>query len=725
MWIIGLDPPRDSSWFTRARRQDGLRFVTASDHAVTGASAAHGTAAPERTAANPYRYDLDGLRGIAIGLVVVYHVWFGRVSGGVDIFLVLSGFFFTGMLVRRATASGGPSVVEVIKRTVRRLVPALALVLLVTAIVVAVTRPITQWRGIGDQLIASILYFQNWQLAWTQSDYAAADASVSPLQHLWSMSVQGQFYLLALLVIAAIAWGCRRTGRIGALVPVLTVVVATGTVASFVYATLESNADQARAYYDSGARLWELLAGALLALVIHRVSLPLLLRRLLALAGFVVVLGCGIVIDGGAEFPGPLALVPVGAALALILAGAGPGRQPYIVGMLARKPFVELGAIAYALYLWHWPLFVFYLYAEGGDDVDLVQGLGIVFASLVLAWLTNRYVEKPFTAREKPRGPALYWRRALTPIVALMTVAVLAVPAGWTWYLSNHVSTTTEAVPLDPRTHPGALTLIDGVPTPKAPVAPSVLQAPSDYPQPTVDGCITEFNHTDVLTCAYGDVESPISIAVIGSSHAEHWMPALDEIGKARGIRMQTYLKMGCPITLGEAGAAPDAPADCRDWSEGVVAQLAIDQPAWVFTTSTRPNPEAPGDFTPPEYIELWARLADLGIPLLAMRDTPWLHDDGVAYSAVDCIADGGTPTTCGMPRDAALSPVDPALVPAAAFPLVFPMDMNDAVCDDRVCRAVQGNVFVYHDAHHLSASYVRTMIPELDRRLGFTTGWW
>ena len=169
-----------------------------------------------------------------------------------------------------------------------------------------------------------------------------------------------------------------------------------GSVASFAYAAVLSQDRQSWAYFDTFARLWELLAGALLALVVHRVALPRWSRTVLAVSGFAVVLGCGFLVDGAALFPGPAALIPVGAAVALILAGAGRSEQPGIVTMMASRPFVELGGLAYSLYLWHWPILIFYLTWRERPAVGALGGLAVILVSLVLAWLTQRLIEARF-----------------------------------------------------------------------------------------------------------------------------------------------------------------------------------------------------------------------------------------------------------------------------------------------------------------------------------------
>ncbi|BCI88797.1 hypothetical protein NIIDMKKI_40030 [Mycobacterium kansasii] len=201
------------------------------------------------------------MRGIAIALVAAFHVWFGRVSGGVDVFLALSGFFFGGKVLRAALdpAVKLSPITEVV-RLVRRLVPALVVVLAGCALLTVLVQPQTRWETFANQSLASLGYYQNWELANSQSDYLRAGEAVSPLQHIWSMSVQGQFYLAFLFLVAACAYVFRRP--LGPRLRTLFVVLLSAlTIASFGYAVAAHQANQANAYYDSFARAWELLLG--------------------------------------------------------------------------------------------------------------------------------------------------------------------------------------------------------------------------------------------------------------------------------------------------------------------------------------------------------------------------------------------------------------------------------------------------------------------------------
>ncbi|MCB0948996.1 MAG: acyltransferase [Mycobacterium sp.] len=701
-----------------------------------------------------YRHDLDGLRGIAIALVAVFHVWFGRVSGGVDVFLVLSGFFFGGRLLRGALTPGvALRPIPEVTRLIRRLLPALVVVLAVSAVLTILIQPETRWETFADQSLASLGYYQNWELAHTASDYLRAGEAVSPLQHIWSMSVQGQFYIAFLTLILFSAFAFRRafgTHMRAAFVVFLGAL----TIASFVYAIIAHNADQSTAYYDSFARAWELLLGALVGALVPYLRWPMWLRTGLAVVALAAILSCGALIDGVKEFPGPWTLVPVGATLLFILSAANRYADPHTQGripapnrLLASAPFVALGAMAYSLYLWHWPLLIFYLAYTGGGRVNFVEGAVVLLVSGLLAWLTTRYVEDPLRTRSSSTaavsavpaassaGSVVSLRTRLRrptivlgSTVALLGVALTATSFTWREHVTVLRANGKELSGLSSRDYPGARALINKVRVPKLPMRPTVLEAADDIPQSTVDGCISDFKSTSVINCTYGDKSATRTIALAGGSHAEHWITALDLLGRLHHFKVVTYLKMGCPLTteksplvMGNNRKYPE----CHLWNQRVMPRLIADHPDYVFTTSTRPWNIKPGDVMPSGYLGIWQDLSDNNIPVLAMRDTPWLVRDGKPHFPADCLADGGDAKSCGIDRSEVLSDHNPTLDYVAEFPLLKPLDMSDAVCRPDRCRVVEGNVLLYHDSHHISSTYMRTMANELGRQIAAITGWW
>jgi peptidoglycan/LPS O-acetylase OafA/YrhL len=690
-----------------------------------------------------YRHDLDGLRGIAIALVAMFHVWFGRVSGGVDVFLALSGFFFGGKLLRTAlNPESSLSPVPEVVRLVRRLLPALVVVLAGCALLTILIQPETRWETFADQSLASLGYYQNWELASTVADYLRAGESVSPLQHIWSMSVQGQFYIAFLALVFGFAYLFRhRLG--GRLRTAFVVLLSALAVASFVYAIFAHQANQAVAYYNSFARAWELILGALVGALVPYIRWPMWLRTTAATIALGAVLSCGALIDGVRQFPGPWALVPLGATVLFILAGANRADGddlPLPNRLMATRPLVRLGAMAYSLYLWHWPLLIFWLAYTGHAHANVVEGTAVLLVSGLLAYLTNRYIEEPLRQRKQANPArettvALPWRTRLRrptivlgSVVGLLGVTLTATAFTWREHVSVERASGKELSALNSTDYPGARALTKHIRVPTLRMRPTVLEAQTDYPPSTRDGCISDFKNTDVLKCSYGDKNATRTIALAGGSHAEHWLTALDILGHRYHFKITTYLKMGCalsteqkPLVMGNNDPYPE----CAEWVSKAMDAVVADHPDFVFTTSTRPWNIKPGDVMPGTYVGIWQTFSDNNIPILAMRDTPWLVKDGQPFNPSDCLAKGGDAVSCGIKRSEVLADRNPTLDWVEQFPLLKPLDMSDAVCRADICPAVEGNVLIYHDAHHISATYMRTMTNELGRQLGPATGWW
>lgn len=695
-----------------------------------------------------YRHDLDGLRGIAIALVAIFHVWFGRVSGGVDVLLAMSGFFFGGKILR-AALNPVPSlspVAEII-RLVRRLLPALVVVLTGCALLTVVMQPQTRWETFADQSLASLGYYQNWELVGTESSYLKAGEAVSPLQHIWSMSVQGQFDIAFLLLVAGCAYLFRRP--LGTQLRIMFVVLLGALmIASFIYATFAHQANQTTAYYNSFARAWELLLGALVGAAVPYIRWPAWLRTVVATVALAAILSCGALINGVKEFPGPWALVPVGAAMLLILAGANrqsrPGTSasmPLPNRLLATAPLVALGTIAYTLYLWHWPLLIFWLSYTRHHHANFVEGAALLLVSGLLAYLTTRLIENPLRYRTlanteypSPARAAAWQLRlhrstiALGSMVVLLGVALTATSFTWRQHVIVLRATGKELSALNAQDYPGARALTAHARVPTLPMRPTVLEIKDDLPASTRDGCISDFVNPAVVNCTYGDASANRTIALAGGSHAEHWLPALDVLGQLHHFKVVTYLKMGCPLStehvpliMGNNTPYPQ----CREWVQTTMTKLFSDRPDYVFTTSTRPWNTKPGDVMPATYLGIWQALSDNNIPILAMRDTPWLVKNGQPSNPADCLAKGGNAVSCGIKRSNVLADRNPTLNFVAQFSLLKPLDMSDAICRPDICRAVEGNVLIYHGTHHLSPTYVRTLADELGRQIAENTGWW
>ncbi|GAA1482940.1 acyltransferase family protein [Gordonia sinesedis] len=718
---------------------------------------------PSRPAAPAYRTDLDGLRGIAITLVACFHIWFGRVSGGVDVFLVLSGYFFIGSLLRHAIASQSADVSfretlnpwPRLKRLLRRLLPALITVLLAVTVLTVVVLPQTRWANVGRELTASALYYQNWYLAQNSQDYLAASSANSPLQHIWSMSVQGQFFVLTLLaalavaalikLLARVAAPLARPGTIKALVGGSLLAVA---AVSFYWAQMRMGVNQQWNYYDTLSRLWEPLAGGLLAIWLPSWRVPRWIRNLAGVVALALIVSCGWWIDGVDSYPGPLALVPVGATLLIIWAGATalqrPAKRhattggsppdeamPAVNRMLASRWPVWLGTIAYALYLWHWPLLIFYLTWRDKDDATFIEGVGLIAVSIGLAWLTKRYIEDPLRGGDRSalargrRDGRSRWVTYTSVVTSILVVLTLVTGVGirvWEKHVANIEVDTTN---LDPRDYPGARALLNGMPVPALDAQPSALAVTKDFPETSTDGYMSSFEDPEIHVGVYGDPTATRTIALAGGSHSEFWITALNLLGKKYHFKVTTYLKMGCPLSTQRVPMQRGVPyPQCYDWVQRVMTKIIADKPDAVFTNSTRPRDNAPGDWTPPDYLPIFDRFIRAGIPVLGMRDTPWPVNAQGAIDTPTCLANGGDATSCGSRRARVLSPTNPALPYAERNPMFHSLDVSDGICTVDECPAIVGNITVYKDWHHVSATYIRSLTDELGRQMGQTLPW-
>jgi peptidoglycan/LPS O-acetylase OafA/YrhL len=333
--------------------------------------------------------EIQGLRALAIAGVVMVHCWPGLLPGGqvgVDVFFVISGFLITGMLLREAETDGSISLPRFYARRARRLLPSAILVLGTAVVLVVAFVPRSLKDDCAREILASVLYVQNWFLA-VGVDPDAAD---SPLTHFWSLSVEEQFYLAwPLLVIIGLVVA-RRFGM--PLRPLLAVLLGSLMLLSFAYNVWQTGDDVRLAYFSTLGRAWEFGVGGLLALVpLALLRIPLAVRGAMSWAGLVTIVVTMIVASDHHVFPGWTVLLPVAGTLAII---AARDRQPaWGTGWIAgAAPVQWLASISYALYLWHWAIIAFAPFVTGRPSEWWFMVL-LLALSVLLAWGTTRLLE--------------------------------------------------------------------------------------------------------------------------------------------------------------------------------------------------------------------------------------------------------------------------------------------------------------------------------------------
>ncbi|HEY0938038.1 MAG TPA: acyltransferase family protein [Trebonia sp.] len=693
------------------------------------------------------------MRALAVGLVVIYHLYPALLPGGfagVDVFFVISGFLITGHLLREYRRTGSIALLDFWGRRAKRLMPAAVLVLTVTGIASRFLLPATRLADTAAQIRASALYFQNWQLAGNAVSYLKSDSAATPVQHFWSLSVEEQFYLgwPLLFLLAALAAGTARrrgsqasTGQAGGpqaggpqaegfrsagsraaetqrirrgrghrVVFLLAAAVVSG---SLWYSVYDTRVNPSGAYFVTTTRIWELGLGGLLALLPEPVFQRLGRLGLLGWAGLGLVVASAFGLNGTAAFPGILALAPAGGATALILGGSAAGRfGPHRLTSL--RPLVFTGGISYSLYLWHWPVIV--LWAAGsGHPVSAISGPVIAAVSVLLAWLTKVWVED--RVRTAPLLSGHAWRSVSVALGAAVPVALASV------FILTRPGPVTGNLGPD---YPGAAALASEAskvePAPEMPT-PTTIRLPEYWQQ----GCLAAESASVPTQCVYGDTSHPVlTVALVGDSIAGNWFTPLEQIARQRHWKLVTDLHSVCPLSATmmiepKTGGPYTA---CHTWGAAVVHDLVRTiKPDVVITSSyeglaTTGYPA--GGAAAQEDIgdgmaAYWKQLGDHGIPVVAIKESP-----DVGINIPDCIArNPASPQTCTIPTARAVRPDVPTVyatrAAAGSVPLI---DMNRLICGPVSCLPVVGNVLVYQDDHHLTSNYALTTAPYLEARL-------
>lgn len=652
-----------------------------------------------------HRDDIQGLRGLAVLLVLAFHLAPRLLPAGfigVDIFFVLSGFLITGLLLK--TSSGrGSGLGTFLARRARRLLPTAGLVLLAALGASLLVLPRTRWEQVATEAVASALQFENWWLARSGAEYSAAEVA-SPLQHFWSLSVEWQIYLIWMLLFGLAAIALRSRARVALLGAVAL------TVASLGFTLLSGPLDADLRYFATPTRVWEFGVGALLAF------LPALrgarwVREAVAAAGLVAMIGGAVLIDL-ATHPGASALLPVAGAAAIIQVGRS-GQATVIGRVLAAAPLRAIGDHSYAVYLWHWPVLLLVLAAMDTTSPGVGEILAVLLITALLSLATNLWLERPVRER-------MPLRRALVTAglaVVLPTLAALPVVSA-TAALRAQLAVTAPSPE-----HPGALALGAGADEtlPDVPFIPDVAVAGEDRGDTGPDlHCLTP--RVTPVVCEFGDLTANRVIVIVGDSHAWQWVPVLDLVGRDLGWRVESLVRPSCPL----APTGVDIPGigddgDCALWRENALRLLESERPDVVLTTGLTPSGYEAIDFHVADvatfadgYLGVWSRLTNAGITVGAIRDTPYFPVD-----VPGCVAEHlRNPDFCDSSRAEVLDPSDDPLVTAAERARVPLIDLSDAICRAATCPVIIGNVLVYRDRHHLTATYARTLEAALIGRL-------
>lgn len=667
-----------------------------------------------------FRADLEGLRGIAVTLVVLFHAGLLGVVGGfvgVDAFYVISGFLITGLLARELSANGRLDLAAFYGRRARRILPAATVAIVVILACAAFIVAPLDLGSVAIDASASGLFVGNLVFAFRATDYFGATAP-SPFLHYWSLGVEEQFYLVWPLLLV-VAFRMRRPRLI-------TFVIFLGSLALCVWLT---PAHAPWAFYMLPTRAWQLALGALLALnapALVRVPSPI--ATLGGWTGLALLALAAIALEPGVGYPGFAALLPSVSIALLIIGGTrplGPGR------LLAMWPLRSLGRISFSLYLYHWPLLVLGEIAFGG--LPPTTRWSLVAVAVLIAYASWRFVEQPFvrTRRARPAPQRSLVLAAVTICMVLVSSQVVGLFGASSLAASAIEPATLDALPslavtsapaMAPSPQPVASSASPAVaPSPSSSprtLAPSIATARSDIDGLNERGCGLSLAGARPPLCELGDTDGAVTVALIGDSHAAQWFPALEVIARQRGWKILPFTKDSCIFvdTRIISLHLQREYTECAMWREQVIAAIQRAHPDLVVVSSSRwVHPVNVGDADAQVQADAMVRLLKrLPGRIAIIADTP-LNDQDIPA----CLSRRDrTPESCSTSRAYALTGQLARDGRAAEILGAVLIDPALWLCGPDVCPAVIDWTIVYRDDHHLTATMARLLAPLLETTL-------
>jgi peptidoglycan/LPS O-acetylase OafA/YrhL len=650
------------------------------------------------SAGRPFRGDIDGLRAVAIVLVVAFHAGLTQVSGGfvgVDVFFVISGFLITTNLLDESRRSGEIDLLRFWAKRVRRLVPALALMLVVTLALAVAVLGVLEWQTVADDARAAALYVSNIYFAEQTTDYFATDVTESLYLHTWSLGVEEQFYLVwPLIVVAACLAVRRRTDRLKG---VLVVAFAITLVASFALSIALTERSSPWAFFGLPTRAWEFAAAGLLAAApLGRLRLPRLVAAAIAAGGLALIALAALSYSETTPYPGYRAAVPVVGTLLVIVAGSGAAAPNPLSAALAVRPAQWVGRVSYSWYLWHWPLILLAV-AWFETDRRLVT-CGAALVSLAVAAAAYHLFENPvrFSPRLTRSSPRTF------AVGAVITAVALLATVGVTQYADVEIADAGPAAELEQ-------------------VRAQVRAFHCPKQRETASG---------IEYCEGGDIEADETVLLMGDSHTRHWTPAFFEAAEQEGLRLIVRWRGACPSTnvtvadsAQERGESP-IDAECTEY-QGDTDQLIDELDPDIVVLSNTSAYVVIADrpiYHPDGQAKIWgdglrARILDLqaaGRSVGVVIDTPRLPDD-----PIPCLLEADDPEECAVPRAEAeiergvkIETAERQVIDELGT--VATLDVTPILCPDDVCAMHLNGEYVYGDNSHMTDRFVKTLTPEV-----------
>lgn len=643
-----------------------------------------------------YRTDIQGLRALGSLIIMVFHIWFNKVSGGVDVFFVISGFLMASIVLKDYFSKGIKNPFPFWGGIIKRVAPSAYFVLVITLILVYILTPPGSLDTVVNEVIASVLHIENIQLMRKAVDYLQTDTIPSPVQQFWALSIQMQFYIILPFIIIPLAYFSKKTQSSVPLVVGVCFVICL----SFIYAITSVSNNPITSYFNPIARVWEFFCGVLTFLLVSNLN-KIRYQDGLGYIGLCLIIGGAIFIPRGAGFPGVVSLIPVTGAMLIILSGVRY-RRGVVSRMLSNRALVFLGDISFTIYLWHWPILIFYKEYFNITTVSIPHGLLIISLAILLAYVSSRCIEGPFKKIPRKKVAINFSVGILffLPTIALAIVVKYEINATIRDYKQS--LEVKEIVPY----HEEKIFSQNDAPDFSREY---LLSLSNVYPMSYTIGCNQEGQGVEAKTCSFGDLNAKKDIVLVGSSHATQWLPVLDRIGKKNEFKIINMTKSSCPL-----GILNTSDESCREWNKQAISKIKILKPYAIITNSSKTSSEN-NEFTPESFVDSWRSLVDSDIQVIGIRDNPRF-----SYNIPDCVYKSKrlsnlSAPTCSVSRRKALLSSNPADKHAS---IIENIDLSDMFCTSDICPAYFDDKLIYRDSNHLNVEYTYFIQDELERQL-------
>ena len=719
-----------------------------------------------RYADHGFRPEVEGLRALAVGAVIVFHARVFPLSGGfvgVDVFFVVSGFLITRLLLGELARSGRLSLAAFWARRARRLLAAAALAVVVTALGTHLLLPPLTRRSVVTDVAAAATFSSNLVFADRLGSYFGAQLGLStpsPLLHFWSLAVEEQFYLCWPLLLVTLTRRPRQYRRL------LLVAVAAAGALGFALAAWMTPRAPSWAFFLLPTRMGELLAGALLAVIGTQVRLVApVVRAALGWAGLAVLVAVFVSFDETMPWPGTAVLVPVLATMAVILSGSARGVPWAPTRALSGGGLQWVGRHSYALYLWHWPVLV--LADARWGPLSWIERLVAVAFAVGLSALSLRLIEDPvrharWLAAVPARGLAFGGAMVLMMLASGWALArsipsldsgqvadapelvVGSVPVedvGLTPAPTTETVQDTAPAAVSPATAEAPTTTTTMALAPHAPVAgelagvvaamqdvlaaaerpapvPSNLRPPlaqaRERALPYTQGCVNVGVNARLQPCEFGVAGSPRTIVLYGDSHAVQWFEPLNQIALQRDYRLVLLIKGGCPVT-DVVVPTPVLRQTCPPYRDAAIDWIESNRPSVVVVSNSYTQYADDAATWAAGAEATMRRLAAVAPHLVVIGDNPTSHTDPPA-----CLSGHiDDASKCATAREDAVRPdrISGELAAADAHGATF-VDTTDWFCTPESCPAVVGDLLVLRDETHITPPMAEFLTPALDAAL-------